>query len=72
MVASAEKITSKRSGYAADGNPGPGTYAASRPFSAGPRYGFGRSEKKINDDVTPGRTNRINSAGQYEFKNFLD
>jgi hypothetical protein len=64
--------TSKRSGYAVDINPGPGSYASSRPFSAGPRYGFSRSEKKIHDEVTPGRKNKIYLAGQYELKDFLD
>lgn len=39
-------------------NPGPGTYegSASRPFSAGPKYGFPKSMRNQKySDMTPGR-----------------
>ena len=50
--------TSKRDDLRGEANPGPGTYqdAASRPFSAGPKYGFSKSIRNQRyADNTPGR-----------------
>lgn len=48
--------TSKRSGVANGSQaPGPGQYSYSRPFSAGPQYGFPNETKSSNAlDLKPG------------------
>jgi hypothetical protein len=51
---------SKRAGNIDNSNPGPGQYGNSRPFSAGPKYGFGNETKGHSTlDQRPG-------PGQYE------